>query len=182
MKPRKPLASGPLPPWDQAWRIPKKGLNGEYYPIVRVGRHIPFGYYQDEDDKNLLIPIPSELELLETAKKYLKEYSLRMVARWLTEQSGRYISHVGLRKRISIEYRRRQQSTNHLMYARRYKEASEKARKLQEDRLGGIKTRLYKADAPSDNEGGDDAAEDQGFVGNEESDKSERETTSKTCS
>ena len=180
MKPRKPLASGPLPPWDQAWRIPKKGANGEYYPIVRVGRHIPFGYSQDEDDKNLLIPIPSELELLETAKKYLKEYSLRMVARWLTEQSGRYISHVGLKKRISIEYRRRQKATIHLMYARRYKEAAETAKKLQENRLGGIKTRLYKADSTGDNEGGDVEAQEQGFI--EESDRPEGETTSDSCS
>ena len=128
---------------DQVWRIPKRGEDGEWFPIVRVGRHIPFGYYQDEDDKNLLLPIPSELELLEIAKKYLKEYSLRMVARWLTEESGRYISHVGLQKRVSIEYKRRQESITHRMYERRYKEASETARKLDQERLGGIQTRRY---------------------------------------
>ena len=89
-------------PVDQSWKIPKRGLNGEYYPIVRVGRHIPFGYSQDEEDKDILQPIPDQLEMLEQAKKYLKEYSLRLVARWLTEQSGRYISHVGLNKRVSI--------------------------------------------------------------------------------
>ena len=174
MKPRKPLASGSLPPWDQAWKIPKKGVNGEYYPIVRVGRHIPFGYYQDKEDKNVLIPIPSELELLETAKKYLKEYSLRMVANWLTEQSWRYISHEGLKKRISNEYKRRQKANTHLMYARRYKEDSEKARKLQENMLGGSKTRLYKTDSSSNIEGGNGSTENQeGKANGAESDSRE---------
>lgn len=129
-------------PINQAWRIPKKGKDGSYYPIVRVGRHIPFGYKQCEEDEDLLIPLPDELDLLETAKKYLKEYSLRMVANWLTEQSGRYISHQGLSKRIGIELKRRQEATTHLMYAKRYLKASQKAKDLQENRLGGIKTKV----------------------------------------
>jgi hypothetical protein len=128
-------------PVGQTWRIPKRGVDGEWYPIVRVGRFIPFGYEQDAEDKNLLQPIPSELEMLEQAKKYLAEYSLRMVARWLTEQSGRYISHVGLNKRVSIEAKRRNAANSHRLYERRYKEASETARKLEEDRLGGRGTR-----------------------------------------
>ena len=33
----------------QKWKIPKKGLDGEWYPLVRVGRHIPFGYEQDSE-------------------------------------------------------------------------------------------------------------------------------------
>jgi len=128
-------------PVDQAWKIPKRGLDGEWYPIVRVGRHIPFGYEQDPEDKDILQPIPEQLEMLEQAKRYLAEYSLRLVARWLTEQSGRYISHVGLNKRVSIEQKRRKTSSTYRDYERRYKEASEKARKLEEDRIGGSKTR-----------------------------------------
>ena len=133
-------------PVDQAWKIPKRGLDGEWYPVVRVGRHIPFGYEQDENDKDILQPIPEQLEMLEQAKKYLAEYSLRLVARWLTEQSGRYISHVGLNKRVSIEQKRRKTSSTYRDYERRYKEASEKARKLEEDRIGGISTRKLDSD------------------------------------
>ena len=50
------------------WKIPLRGKLGEWYPVVRVGRHVPFGYKQDENDEDLLIPIPEELELLEKAK------------------------------------------------------------------------------------------------------------------
>ncbi len=134
-------------PVDQAWKIPKRGLDGEWYPMVRVGRHIPFGYEQDENDKDILQPIPEQLEMLEQAKKYLAEYSLRLVARWLTEQSGRYISHVGLNKRVSIEQKRRKTSSTYRDYERRYKEASEKARKLEEDRIGGSGTRKLDSDS-----------------------------------
>lgn len=130
----------------QTWLIPKKGLDGEWYPIVRVGRHVPFGYEQDPDDKDILQPIPSELEMLEQAKRYLAEYSLRMVARWLSEQSGRYISHVGLKKRVNIEEKRRGKADAHRGYARRFKEASEKAEKLDNERLGGRGTRNLYAD------------------------------------
>jgi hypothetical protein len=134
-------------PVDQAWKIPKRGLDGEWYPVVRVGRHIPFGYEQDPEDKDILQPIPEQLEMLEQAKRYLAEYSLRLVARWLTEQSGRYISHVGLNKRVSIEQKRRKTSSTYRDYERRYKEASEKARKLEEDRIGGSGTRKLDSDS-----------------------------------
>jgi|TARA_R110000823_G_scaffold141442_12_gene271309 hypothetical protein len=140
------------PPEDQTWFIPKKGLDGEWYPLVRVGRHIPFGYEKDSDDNDILQPIPSELEMLEQAKKYLAEYSLRMVARWLSEQSGRYISHVGLKKRVNIEEKRRGKADAHRGYARRYKEASEKAEKLDKERLGGRATRTIYADEDSSSE------------------------------
>jgi len=128
-------------PTNQTWFIPKRGLDGEYYPIVRVGRHIPFGYEQDVEDKDILHPIPSELEMLEQAKRYLAEYSLRVVARWLTEQSGRYISHVGLIKRVNIEEQRRQAASAYRTYERRYKEAAQKAQKLEAGRIGGKRTK-----------------------------------------
>jgi len=133
-------------PTNQTWFIPKRGLDGEYYPIVRVGRHIPFGYEQDPEDEDILHPIPSELEMLEQAKRYLSEYSLRVVAGWLSEQSGRYISHVGLTKRVNIEEQRRRAASAYRIYERRYKEASKKARKLEENRLGGKRTRTLDSD------------------------------------
>ena len=144
---RKDAPSFNAVPVDQSWKIPKRGLDGEWYPVVRVGRHIPFGYEQDENDRDILRPIPEQLEMLEQAKRYLAEYSLRLVARWLTEQSGRYISHVGLNKRVSIEQKRRKTSSTYRDYERRYKEASEKARKLEEDRIGGSGTRKLDSDS-----------------------------------
>lgn len=127
-----------------SWRIPKKGDEGEWYPVARVGRYIPFGYEQDENDPDILQPIPFELELLEKAKLYLNEYSSRLVARWLSENSGRYISHVGLIKRVSIEEKRRRQGAAYRNYARRAEEAAEKALRLEEARIGGKGTRsLY---------------------------------------
>ena len=67
--------------------------------IKRKARTIPFGYKID-DTGNYLIPIESELKALEEAKNYLKTCSLREVAIWLTRKTGRYISYVGLNKRV----------------------------------------------------------------------------------
>ena len=132
------------------WQVPLRGENGEWYPIIRVGRHVPFGYKQDEDDLDLLIPIPQELELLEKAKLFLQEYSLRQVAVWLTQQSGRYISHVGLDKRVRIEEKRRRASSSYRKYAKKYKEASRKAEKIERQRLGGRDTKRVYGDNWSD--------------------------------
>jgi hypothetical protein len=62
-------------------------------------RTIPFGFKLSEDTYYLEL-IESELEALEKAKEYLKTCSLREVAIWLTKKTGRYISYVGLRKRV----------------------------------------------------------------------------------
>ena len=67
--------------------------------LKRKSRIIPFGYKIDETE-NYLIRIESELKALEEAKNYLKTCSYREVAIWLHRKTGRYISHVGLRKRI----------------------------------------------------------------------------------
>ena len=118
------------------WQIPLQGKLGEWYPIIRVGRHVPFGYKQDKEDDMLLIPIPEELELLEKAKRFLQDYSVRQVAKWLSDQSGRDISHVGLYKRVRMEEKRRRASSNYKQYAKKYKEALQKAEKLETQRLG----------------------------------------------
>ena len=86
---------------NKTWKLPEPELvDGEYewLSVVRVGRVVPFGYRQDPEDDDILLPIPEELEALEEAKKYLKQYSYRDVANWISEKSGRYISHVGLMK------------------------------------------------------------------------------------
>jgi len=128
------------------WQIPLQGKKGEWYPIVRVGRHVPFGYKQDEEDEMLLIPITEELELLEKAKLFLQDYSVRQVAKWLSDNSGRSISHVGLYKRVRMEEKRRRASSNYKQYAKKYKEASRKSQKIEEKRLGGRNTRSLTTD------------------------------------
>ena len=123
----------------KTWKLPKPDkLDGEWEwePIVRVGRFIPFGYRQDTDDCDILQPIPEELELFEQAKKHLKQYSYREVAAWLSETSGRYLSHVGLYKRVKLEHKRKKEASVQRFYAERYKEAAEKAEKLEGQRLG----------------------------------------------
>ena len=121
------------------WKLPvpeetEDGFN--WQPVVRIGRTVPFGYEQDPTDLDVLQPIVDELELLERAKKYLRQYSYRDVANWLSEQSGRYISHVGLMKRVKLEQKRKRQASNQRYLAERYKEALQKAEKLEE-RIGG---------------------------------------------
>tara|TARA_R100001369_G_scaffold91923_1_gene134788 strand:- start:2033 stop:2443 length:411 start_codon:yes stop_codon:yes gene_type:complete len=122
------------------WKLPKPDeteLGFDWQPVIRVGRIIPFGYSQDETDKDMLLPIDDELELLEKAKKYLKQYSYRDVANWLSTESKRYISHVGLMKRVKLEQKRKTDASTQRYLAQRYKEALEKAEKLEERRIGG---------------------------------------------
>jgi len=148
-------ASEGVHPSDIPWSVPLRGETGEWYPIVRIGIHVPFGYKQDEEDRDLLIPIPEELELLEKAKLFLQEYSLRQVANWLSQTSGRRISHVGLSKRVRIEEKRRRAASSFRTYAKRYEEASRKAEKIEKARIGGKRTRkLYseQSDGTSDSE------------------------------
>jgi hypothetical protein len=139
-------ASKALHPTNIDWHIPLRGEQGEWYPLIRVGRHVPFGYKQDEKDEMLLVPIPEELELLEKAKLFLKDYSLRQVAKWLSDNSGRYISHVGLDKRVRMEEKRRRASSNYRQYAKKYKEAARKSKKIEEKRVGGRNTRSLDPD------------------------------------
>jgi hypothetical protein len=123
----------------KTWKLPKpEKVDGEWewVPLVRIGRFIPFGYRQDPDDPDILQPIPEELELFEQAKKHLNQYSYREVAAWLSEVSGRSVSHVGLFKRVKIEQKRKTAASIQRFYAQRYKEAAEKAEKLEANRLG----------------------------------------------
>ena len=122
------------------WKLPKPEDTGDayvYHPVVRVGRVVPFGYKQDPEDADILLPIQKELELLEQAKKHLKQYSLRAVADWLSKESGRSISFVGLRNRIKLEQQRQREASNQRYLAQRYEEALKKAQKLESQRIGG---------------------------------------------
>ena len=108
----------------------------EWVPVPRIARTIPFGYEADEDDPDILIPVPKELDLLETARKHVKQYSYREVANWLSANSGRYISHVGLRKRLQHERQRKNQAASLRKWAEYAETAINKAKAIEEARTG----------------------------------------------
>ena len=68
--------------------------------IKKRARTIPFGFKQSQDPE-YLEPIKEELDALRQAEVYSKTCSLRETAQWLHRKTGRYISHVGLRKRLA---------------------------------------------------------------------------------
>ena len=108
----------------------------EWIPVPRIARTIPFGYEVDEDDPDILIPVPKELDLLETARKHVRQYSYREVANWLSANSGRYISHVGLRKRLEHERQRKNQAASIRKWAEYAETAIAKAKAIEEARTG----------------------------------------------
>ena len=93
---------------------------------------VPFGYKINEDDKELLDPIPYELEALELARKYVKQYSPRQVANWLTTKTGRQISHIGLRKRLLHERQRKNKARTLKRWSEYAQKAIEKAKAIEE--------------------------------------------------
>ena len=72
----------------------------ESVKIKKRARTIPFGFKQS-NDPNYLEPVKEELDALRQAEEYSKTCSLRETAQWLHRKTGRYISHVGLRKRLA---------------------------------------------------------------------------------
>lgn len=121
------------------WEIPKpnKGKEREWHVIARASaRVVPFGYELHEANDRLLIPVPEQLEALELAKRHLKQYSYRDVARWLSDQTGRYISHMGLKKRVEIERRRKKTATIKRKLAKRLEETLQEIKKLEEQSIG----------------------------------------------
>tara|TARA_B100002019_G_C21228370_1_gene578644 strand:+ start:668 stop:1093 length:426 start_codon:yes stop_codon:yes gene_type:complete len=121
----------------------------DFLPIPRIARTVPFGYEEDPDDPDMLLPIPRELRALEKAKEYLQQYSYREVANWLTKQTGRSISHMGLKKRIDSEQSHKRRSATLREWARRYETAISQAEKLERSRLGARKSRIEESIADS---------------------------------
>ena len=75
-------------------------LKMESIKIKKKARTIPFGFKQSQDP-DYLEPIKEELDALRQAREYSKTCSLRETAQWLHRKTGRYISHVGLKKRLA---------------------------------------------------------------------------------
>lgn len=122
----------------------------EFVAIPRIARTIPFGYEEHPDDSDMLKPIPRELRALEKAKDYLKQYSYREVANWLTTQTGRSISYVGLKKRVESEQSNRRRAATLREWARRYKKAIEEAEKIEKTRIGARAEPEDYSDCPVD--------------------------------
>jgi len=123
------------------WKLPqptdlKDEDQKQWIQIPRIARTVPFGYKINEDDKELLDPIPYELEALELARKYIKQYSLRQVANWLTTKTGRQISHIGLRKRLLHERQRKNKARTLKRWSEYAQKAIEKAKAIEESRIG----------------------------------------------
>ena len=123
------------------WKLPqptdlKDEEQKEWIQIPRIARTVPFGYKINEDDRELLDPIPYELEALELARRHVKQYSLRQVANWLTTKTGRQISHIGLRKRLLHERQRKNKARTLKRWSEYAKKAIEKAKAIEEERLG----------------------------------------------
>ena len=125
------------------WKLPQptdiKDEN-EWVQIPRIARTVPFGYEQNKNDPDILDPIPTELDLLEKARQYVNQYSYREVANWLSTNSGRYISHVGLRKRLQNERQRKNQAASIRKWAEYAEKAIAKAKALEEERTGAKAT------------------------------------------
>ena len=108
----------------------------EWVAIPRIARTIPFGYVLDENDPDILQPVKLELDLLEQARTYTRQYSYRQVANWLTKNSGREISHVGLMKRLKNERQRKNKATSLRRWAEYAEKAIHKAKEIEESRTG----------------------------------------------
>jgi hypothetical protein len=121
------------------WKLPQPTdikENNEWVPIPRISRTIPFGSDVDPDDPDVLLPNEYQLEMLEKAQQYLRQYSYREVANWLTRNTGRDISHVGLKKRLDNERRRKNKAGSLRRWADYAKKAIAKAEELDQKRLG----------------------------------------------
>ena len=123
------------------WKLPqptdlKDEEQKEWIQIPRIARTIPFGYKINEEDSELLDPIPYELEAIELARKYVNQYSYRQVANWLTKKTGRDISHTGLRKRLIHERQRKNKARTLRKWSEYAEKAIQKAKEIEEGRVG----------------------------------------------
>jgi len=121
------------------WKLPQPTdikEDNEWVPIPRISRTIPFGYDLDPDDPDVLLPNEHQLDMLMQAQQYLKQYSYREVAHWLTRNTGRDISHVGLKKRLDNERRRKNKAGSLRRWANYAKKAIAKAEEIEAKRLG----------------------------------------------
>ena len=115
---------------------------GKWGPCPRLSRNIPFGYMIDPTNEKMLLPIVKELEALEEAKGHLKRgYGLRTVAKWLEGETGRPISHEGLKRRVNTDVSNVRRATTLRSWAERIASAAQDVRTF--DRKVGNSTEWY---------------------------------------
>ena len=68
--------------------------------LRRSSSTIPFGYKLSESDNQMLEPVQEELQMLDKILPMVKDktISLREGSMWLTHETGRSISPMGLKK------------------------------------------------------------------------------------
>ena len=121
------------------WKLPQPTdlkEDNQWTQIPRIARTIPFGYVQSLNDPDVLDPVVLELDKLEMARNYVKQYSYREVANWLSKQTERYISHVGLRKRLQHERQRKNTARSLRKWADYAEKAINTIKKIAEGRTG----------------------------------------------
>lgn len=113
---------------------PAYKLDEELYwsPVPKLSPSVPWGYDIWEEDKDILVPDNDALRKLEIAKKLVKKYSLRQVAAWLEEETGRACSHMTLYQRLRYEKDRGYKATLLRYYAEKAQDALAKAKKAEE--------------------------------------------------
>ena len=108
----------------------------EWIAIPRIARTVPFGYSVDPDNEHILRHIPRELDALEKAKQHLNQYSYREVSNWISNFTGRYISHIGLMKRVKRERQRKNKARTLRIWSEYAEKAIQAAKQIEEERSG----------------------------------------------
>lgn len=79
------------------------------------------------------------MDALELAKRHLQQYSYRAVAQWLSKETGRYISHMGLKKRVEIERKRKSTAKAKRKLAKWLEETIAEIEKLETEGVGAYR-------------------------------------------
>lgn len=114
--------------------LPQPTKSTEYVKIPKLSyykNHLPYGYVEDEEDPFWLKPVPLELDALKLARKYVKKYTYKAVAAWLTKQTGRSITASGLHRRIKDEITSGRKSAAYRRIAERCYKALKRAKAFE---------------------------------------------------
>ena len=140
------MTSRSIGKWDLPQPLDMKEQN-EWIAIPRIARTVPFGYEIDPENEYILRPIPRELDALEKAKEHLKQYSYRQVANWLSTFTEKYISHIGLMKRVKREQKRKNKARALRVWSeyaeKAIQTAKDEAERLENKRTGSQQSISY---------------------------------------
>jgi hypothetical protein len=132
-----------------SWILPQPRSKKRYIKIPYLQQYnitIPFGYEPDEEDPMWLKPIPTQLEALDLARKHLKKYTYKAVAAWLSKQTGRSITAMGLSRRLKNDTGYRRKASIYRALAKRYYHALERAKHFESLCNKEDKTEFFETD------------------------------------